>query len=178
MNSIESFEQLLTGGHPNSLGNTIEVVGMVLADKSRLDELYQCYFSNDEVVRLRVSSSMKRICREQPKWLVPYLDKLLNEVSKINQASTQWTLAILFLWLQNEMTTDQKRKATDILQKNLDKSDDWIVQNYTIETLGTWAKKDIALKNWLLPRLESFVTSSRKSVAGRAKKISLKLNAR
>lgn len=50
---INSFEQKLTGGHPNSLGNTVEVVDIILADKKRLDELYQCYFSDDAVVRLQ-----------------------------------------------------------------------------------------------------------------------------
>lgn len=171
------FEQMLTGGHPNSLGNTIEVVNLILGDRSRFDELYQCYFSNDEVVRLRVSNAMKRICREHPDWLVPYLDKFLDTISQINQASTRWTLAQLFLWLEAEMTAEQKQKAIAVMQKNLDTSDDWIVQNSTIETLGLWAKTDDTLKAWLLPRLENFAASSRKSVANRAKKMLATLGA-
>ena len=43
--STESFEELLTGGHPNSLGNTESVAQSVLDDASRLEELYQCYFN-------------------------------------------------------------------------------------------------------------------------------------
>lgn len=177
MSSKQSFEKMLTGGHPNSLGNTVDVVSIILTDKFRLDELYDCYFSDDEVVRLRVSSAMKRICQAQPKWLVPYLDKLLDDISRIDQASTQWTLARLFLWLQGEMSVDQKQRATNILQRNLDKNNDWIVQNYTIETLGAWAKTDANLVNWLLPRLERLAKSERKSVAGRAKKMLASLNA-
>jgi hypothetical protein len=41
----ESFEEMLTGGHPNSLGRTIEVVDMVLANSTRLLDLYNCYFT-------------------------------------------------------------------------------------------------------------------------------------
>lgn len=115
---------MLTDGHPNSLGNTVQVVDIILADKTRLDELYKCYFSDDEIVRLRVSNAMKRICKEHPEWLLPYLDKLLKDISKINQASTQWTLAQLFLWLQNEMTSDQKERATEILQGNLESTNE------------------------------------------------------
>jgi hypothetical protein len=39
----ESFEEMLTGGHPNSLGRTIEVVDIVLANSTRLSDLYNCY---------------------------------------------------------------------------------------------------------------------------------------
>lgn len=167
---INSFEQKLTGGHPNSLGNTVEVVDIILADKKRLDELYQCYFSDDAVVRLRVSSAMKRICKQHPEWLVPYLDRLLTDIAKINQASTQWTLALLFLWLEGKMTQAQKEQALQVLKTNLETSNDWIVQNTTIETLAIWAKDDSDLKQWLVTRLRKFEKSHRKSVAGRAKK--------
>lgn len=171
MTKINKFEEMLTGGHPNSLGNTVEVVNQILADRKKLDDLYQCYFSDDEVVRLRVSNAMKRICKEHPDWLVSYIDKFLKDISKINQASTQWTLAQLFLWLEDEMTTPQLEKAKEILKTNLEKSDDWIVQNTTIETLSTWAKNDEKLRLWIIPKLEKFSNSDRKSVAGRAKKM-------
>jgi hypothetical protein len=171
MAKINTFEEMLTGGHPHSLGNTIEVVNIILADKKRFEDLYQCYFSDDEVVRLRVSNAMKRICKEHPDWLVPYIDKLLAYVAKINQASTQWTLAQLFLWLKNDMSEKQLERAKEILKTNLEKSDDWIVQNTTIETLSTWAKDDEKLRLWIIPRLEKFSKSDRKSVAGRAKKM-------
>jgi hypothetical protein len=64
----ETFEAMLAGGHPNSLGRTVEVVDLVLADRDRLAELFQCYFSADEVVRLRVSSAMKRVTIAHPEW--------------------------------------------------------------------------------------------------------------
>jgi hypothetical protein len=168
---INIFEEMLTGGHPNSLGNTVEVVDIILADKSKFDDLYQCYFSKDEVVRLRVSNAMKRICKEHPDWLVPYLDKFLNDIAKINQASTQWTLAQLFLWLEKDMTPNQLAKAKVILKNNLENNNDWIVQNTTIETLSMWAKKDDELREWLIPKLEDFTKMGRKSVAGRAQKM-------
>lgn len=37
---MDSFESMLSGGHPNSLGRTVEVVDMVLADRERLGELF------------------------------------------------------------------------------------------------------------------------------------------
>ncbi|MGJ3249376.1 MAG: hypothetical protein ACFE0I_25300 [Elainellaceae cyanobacterium] len=171
----ESFEEMLTGGHPNSLGRTIEVVDIVLANSARLSDLYNCYFSADEIVRLRTSNAIKRISLENPEWLIPYIDKLISEISNINQPSAQWTLANLFQTLSGFMSESQRNNAKRILQKNLETYTDWIVLNNTMDTLGKWAKKDSTLKEWLLPHLERLAHDHRKSVAGRAKKIKTKL---
>ncbi|MDX1992245.1 MAG: hypothetical protein SF029_07640 [bacterium] len=165
------FEAMLTGGHPNSLGRTVEVVDMILAEPPLLEALYQCYFSEDAVVRLRVSSSMKRICHAHPDWLVPYVDRLLTEISQINQASTQWTLAQLFGELVDHLTTEQHRRALAVMQNNLTTSSDWIVINQTLQILAEWAKTDADLARWLEPHLLRFQGDSRKSVAGIARKL-------
>ncbi|XGW00283.1 MAG: hypothetical protein ACAF41_15270 [Leptolyngbya sp. BL-A-14] len=175
MSTGESFETMLTGGHPNSLGRTIEVVDFVLADPAKFSELYQCYFSNDEIVRLRTSNAIKRIAREKPEWLIPYIDKLISEIAIIDQASAQWTLANLFQTLSGFMSEEQKHHAQDILKQNLETSTDWIVLNNTMETLSEWAVTDPGLKEWLLLQLERLSNDRRKSVAGRAKKIRAKL---
>lgn len=173
---VENFEDMLIGGHPNSLGRTIEVVDIVLDDRHRLDELYNCYFSDDVVVRLRTSNAMKRVSQEKPEWLVVYIDKFIDVISKINQASSQWTLANLFETLSSDMTTLQMTKAKEILKRNLEIYDDWIVLNNTMQTLGTWASEDAKLKDWLGPHLDKLSNDTRKSVSGRAKKTIAKLN--
>jgi len=172
---MQNFEDRLKGGHPNSLGNTVEVVEEVLAEPSYFNELFECYFSDDEVVRLRVSNAMKRICRAEKPILVPYIDRLLDEISQIDQASTKWTLANLFALLQKDMTTEHLAKAKTIMKDNLAHHNDWIVLNNTMETLGTWAKKDEELKKWIIPHLERLEKDERKSVHKRAKKIQLLL---
>ncbi|NET23766.1 MAG: hypothetical protein F6K07_32745 [Okeania sp. SIO1H5] len=168
--SGESFEKMLTGGHPNSLGRTLEVVDQVLNDQGKLEELYQGYFSEDAIVRLRVSSAIKRVAKKRPEWVVPYLDGLQDEIAKIDQASTQWTLAELFRLLQPFLTPIQMKKALTHLKHNLENHSDWIVLNTTMETLFDWSKKDRGLRRWLKPRLERLTKESRKSVAGRASK--------
>ena len=161
---MQNFEDRLKGGHPNSLGNTVEVVEEVLAEPSYFNELFECYFSDDEVVRLRVSNAMKRICRAEKPILVPYIDRLLDEISQIDQASTKWTLANLFALLQKDMTTEHLAKAKTIMKDNLAHHNDWIVLNNTMETLGTWAKKDEELKKWIIPHLERLEKDERNSV--------------
>ena len=161
---------MLTGGHPNSLGRTIEVVETVLADPDRFSELFDCYQSADEVVRLRTSNAMKRVETERRDLLLPYVDRFIDEIGALDQASAQWTLATLFGRLKGDLTPDQHQGALSILKRNLAEHQDWIVLNTTIETLSNWAKTDAPLKSWLLPHLERLAKDTRKSVSKRATK--------
>ena len=165
-----NFEKRLTGGHPNSLGNTVEVVEDVLTDPKLFEELFHCYFSNDEVVRLRVSNAMKRICKAEKSLLLPYIDRFLDEISKIDQASTQWTLSQLFLQWEKDMSSGQKERALGIMKHNLTTHNDWIVLCQTAETLGRWAKEDDGLKSWLVPHLKRLGKDARNSVSKKAQK--------
>lgn len=173
---MNDFINRLKGGHPNSLGNTIEIVEEVLSDHHLFDELFHCYFSDDEVVRLRTSNAMKRVCKEQKSLLLPYIPRFLDEIAKIDQASTQWTLAQLFDVLKKEMSVEQQNKAQVIMQNNLASHQDWIVLNTTMNTLGKWSKKDENLKAWLLPHLSRLKKDERKSVAKKAQKLLDELN--
>ena len=164
------FEEMLTGGHPNSLGRTVEVVEIILTDRARLEELYACYQSDDDVVRLRTSNALKRISREKPEWLVPLIDGFLTEIAELDQASAQWTLADLCQTLAPLMTPAQHQQAEAVLKRNLAHHNDWIVLNQTMKTLGEWAKIDEELKQWLVPQLERLQHDGRKSVAKTATK--------
>lgn len=172
---MKNFAERLKGGHPNSLGNTVEIVAEVLQNTDLFEELFNCYFSDDEVVRLRVSNAMKRIAKENKALLIPYIDRFIGEIANIQQASAQWTLAQLFETLEQELSPSQIDAARNIMQKNLSNHDDWIVLNTCMDTLGKWAKNDAELKQWLIPNLSRLSLDKRKSVAGRAKKVMLQL---
>lgn len=171
MTTDQSFEHMLTGGHPNSLGRTIEVVDLIFADPARLEELYQCYFSADEVVRLRVSNAFKRIARAQPTWFLPYVDRFLGEIAHIRQASTQWTLAQLFSESDGWLTPAQRAAAIEIVKRNLTSWDDWIVLNQSLEALAHWARADAELRAWLKSQAERLAQDPRKSVAKKASQV-------
>lgn len=166
----ETLEEMLTGGHPNSLGRTVEVVELVLANPDRFEELFRCYDSKDAVVRLRTSSAIKRVETENHALLIPYIDRFIEETGNLDQPSAQWTLALLFERLSDDMEKEQREAALNILKRNLANHDDWIVLNNTMETLAAWAKADPDLLNWLTPQLERLSSDSRKSVASRATK--------
>jgi len=166
----EPFEAMLTGGHPNSLGRTIEVVELVLASPARFQELFECYRSADETVRLRTSNAMKRVEAERHDLLVPYIDQFIQEIGRLDQDSAQWTLAQLFDQLKDDLNPAQHAGAVEVMKRNIAERDDWIVLNATIETLSSWAEKDEGLKGWLLPHLKRLASDERKSVSKRASK--------
>jgi HEAT repeat protein len=169
--AINAFETQLTGGHPNSLGNTEEVVALVLKDYDKLQDLYDCYKSEDAVVRLRVSSAMKRICKARPDWIMKYLDRFQSEISDLDQPSAKWSLAQMFMWLDEKMSGEQRERAVEIMKHNLETDDDWIVQNNTAESLAYFARTNDSLKEWLIPQLEKMKGSRHNSVAKRAQKL-------
>ena len=165
-----SFEDMLTGGHHNSLGRTEEVVALTLSDPSRLDELLACYESPDEVVRLRTSSALKRLQKARHEMIVPLLDHLIHKVGCLDQASAQWTLAQLFAALAQDMTADQRIAATSLMERNLAGSTDWIVLIQTMKTLTDWAQADQALAKRLRPKIDTLTNDPRKSVSKNAAK--------
>lgn len=165
-----TFEDMLKGGHPNSLGRTVAVVDLVLTDRSRFADLYRTWFSHDEIVRLRVANAVKRVTTERPEWTMDVMDGLLSDVAAIDQPSTQWTLALIFDLCREQLSTAQIDRAVEIMKRNLETHDDWIVLNNSMKVLSKWAKDDRELAEWLVPHLERLKGERRKSVAGQARK--------
>lgn len=166
----ELFDQMLAGGHPNSLGRTQEVVEIVLADHDRLDDLFAAIDSVDEFVRLRVGDALEKVCRDRPEWFLPYVDRLLNDLGEIDQPSVQWHVAQMAQHRHGDLSKHQAQRASNLLQRNLHDSKDWIVLNVTMDVLTDWAGHDRALADWLKPQLERLRQDDRKSVAKRAGK--------
>ena len=69
-----------------------------------------------------------------------------------------------------ELPDEQARRATELLQRNLTRSTDWIVLNVTIDVLVKWAAHDPWRAAWLILELERLRLEARKSVAQRASK--------
>jgi hypothetical protein len=133
-------EMLATGGHANSLGRVNEVIVLVLDDKSRLDELYNCLFNEDAWVRMRAADALEKICREHPDWLERYIDRFPDELATSGQASIQWHLAQIYS--QVNLTDKQREFAIDWLKHLLStKETDWIVAANAMATLAQFTRE-------------------------------------
>lgn len=131
----ETFADILmVGGKSNSLGRANEVLQLVLEDKSRLQELYDCLFEEDAWVRMRAADALEKVCRKHPDWLVPYIDRLQTELGDSTQPSVQWHLAQIYR--QVALSEKQKTFAIDWLRRLLSTSEvDWIVAANAMDTL-------------------------------------------
>lgn len=167
----ETIPEMLSGGHPSSIGRTVDVVQMVLADRSLLDDLYACYSHDDDVIRLRTSNAFRRIWQQEPEWAVPYIDNFIETVSQLDHDSARWTSAQMFHELNEFMTPEQRTAAQPVLKQFLLDSTDWIVLTNSMQALSIWAQDDADLKTWLLPHLERFTEAPRKSISKKAKKL-------
>jgi hypothetical protein len=164
-----AVEGLLTGGHPRSLRNAGIVVDAASRQPERLEELVQCVFSADEVVRMRASDALEKVCRPQPRLLQRFVPRLLGEMSRIEQASVQWHLAQILA--EVSLDEGQQAQAITFLEHYLDTSGDWIVINCTLQALAVFARASPAVRARLTERLHRCQHSQYKSVAARARKL-------
>lgn len=166
--AINVFEEMLTGGHHNSLGRTEDVVDIINKDRSKLEDLFDCYASDDEVVRLRVSSAFKRLFRANRRWFIDYIDRFHTLVPLLQQPSAQWCLSTLQLELDDLFTEEQRLTAIEINKNQLAECNDWIVKIESIKYLEFMSKRDQVLKNWLVQQLGVTIKDKRKTVKKKA----------
>ncbi len=158
------------GGKKNTLGRAEEVLQIVANDHSHLDELYQCLFDDDAWVRMRAVDTLEKVCRVHPDWLEPYVERLLNEVAAIDQASIQWHLAELFTEIN--LSPDQRDRATKIMKRNISSKDvDWIVASNTMGALAKFVADNILPASELIPLLKIQQTHHSKAVVKRATRL-------
>ena len=171
MTSHLSFEDMLRGGHPNSLGRTIEVVDIILADQQKLDALFACYDSDDETVRLRTSNAFKRIFKVHQDWFIDYVDRFHEMVPRLRQPSAEWTLAQIHLDCFAVLSPSQIKTATNIAKVQLTNSADWIVLIQTMQLLAHIVVQIPEERPWFLAQLVHLSKDKRKSVSQKAKTI-------
>lgn len=167
--SVSAIAQLLSEGNPRSLGRVREVIDLVLKDPKSLGELFECLFNNNDMVRMRAGDAIERICKQHPEWFGRYKSRLLNEVVNIEQPSVEWHLAQILGEIN--LSAAEKDQATKILFGNLRSDNDWIVINYSLETLAKFAKTEEKTKQKLLEQLNKLQYSSYKSIASRSKRL-------
>lgn len=167
----ETFSEILTvGGKSNSLGRAEEVIDIVLHDKSRLEELYQCVFDEDAWVRMRAADSLEKVCRVYSSWLEPYIQRFEKELASSNQPSIQWHLAQMYA--QVRLTDSQQTFAIKWLKKLVSTIEvDWIVAANAMETLAQFARNGKIRHEELILILRIQLGHKSKAVVKRANKL-------
>jgi len=170
-----SIAELLSGGDARALGRVPEVIDIALCDSARLRGVLECLSSDDLIVRMRASDALEKVARQRPELLEPFVEPLLGEVAAIEQPSVQWRHAQIFSGVR--LDTDQRRRAVEILKRNFERSEDWIVLSLTMDSLTHFALEDPDLRRWLVPELRRHLDDRRKSVSKHVLKLLKQLGA-
>lgn len=163
------IEVMLTGGDPRALKNCDEVVDLVLRSPERTGELFDSVFSTDEIVRMRASDALEKVCAERPDLVQPFVGRVLDDMAAVDQPSVQWHLAQIVARLT--LTDEQQAQAVETLHHNLLTYDDWILTNLTLASLAELARSDPTLRPGLLTVLRRHAGDRHKSVANRVDKL-------
>ena len=166
-----SFEQSLKGGHPNSLGNTLEVVDAVLGNTDKMEDLFLCYQSDDETVRLRTSNAFKRIFRAKPELFKQLKKRFIKEVSDIDQPSAKWTTIQILNELFDQLDEKEKTQSVEICLRYLRNEKDWIVINQSLNFMRNHQERFDFKDPEMMKLLNYFVDDERKSISKNAEKL-------
>ncbi len=160
---------ILAEGNPRTLGRSHEVIELVLHNRSALKELYGCIFSSDEIVRMRASDALEKVCRQRPNWFLGYIDKIFNEMVPINQPSVQWHAVQILGEVQ--LNSAQKTRFIQLIKKYIEHDSDWIVLNNSMIEYAKLARQDPRLIPYFIIELRRLEKSRLRSVAYRASKL-------
>jgi HEAT repeat protein len=132
---MEPFRDVLAvGGHRNSLGRSGELVELLGNNPARVKELFACLSDDDAWVRMRAVDAFEKVVAARPKVGLPFVDRILGELTHREQPSVQWHVAQLLAEL--DLTASQRRRAIAWLQQRIATTDvDWIVASNTMKTL-------------------------------------------
>lgn len=167
---VASVRQQLVGGDPRTLRHVDMVVERVRRTPHLLDELLDCVVGEeDEVVRMRASDALEKICRDRPDLLQPRVAVVLGPMARIPQASVQWHVAQMLGELP--LTAHQRSRAARLLDRYLRASTDWIVLNCSLETLAALSREDDGLLGLLREHLARCEESPYRSLSSRARRL-------
>lgn len=168
---MESFEQILaSGGKANSLGRAGEVVDIVLADPSRLSELFACISADDAWVRMRAIDSFEKLIKGNPQWVTPFLPKIFSDLVLRDQPSIQWHLAQIFTEVQ--LSDAQREQAISWLKQRLKTTDvDWIVAADSMKAMLYFYQAGRVTKIEIEPLFRLQQQHASKSVRRKAEKL-------
>ena len=165
------FEKLLKGGHPNSLGNTLEVVDAVLGNTDKMEDLFLCYQSDDETVRLRTSNAFKRIFRAKPDLFKKWKKRFIQEIAEIDQPSAKWTTIQILNELFDQLDEKEKTQSVEICLRYLRNEKDWIVINQSLNFMWNQLERFDFKDPEMMKLLNFFVDDERKSISKNAEKL-------
>lgn len=165
---MNTLLEKLSGGDRRSIGKVDEVVQMVLSDPSLFDELFNGFFYDDPVIRMRTADAVEKISARNPGILKPYRTRILKEIARIEQQEVHWHVAQMLPRLK--LKGDELQKSVAILKNYMD-DESKIVKTFSLQALTDLAKFNPELQPEVIRLLKKAVLSGSPAIKARAKKL-------
>jgi hypothetical protein len=127
--------QILSEGNPNSLGRLLEVLQSIKDREFSIQALITLYQKEDRYVSMRISNLLKRLWREDPKHILPYIDQLIAYATTLKNPTFRWTLAQIYDELNEHLSINQKQTLIKETKRNLQWGEDWIMLVQSMKAL-------------------------------------------
>ena len=136
----------LTGGDLRSIGEADRVVGMIGADQKLFDEIFQGFYSDDPVLRMRASDVVEKSARKHRKFLDAHTIAVVERLPIFDQQQeVKIPLALTLGYL--DLNPEQLPTVKKYLKKWLPDTRSRIVQVNCMQSLV-----DLGLKHGESPR--------------------------
>ena len=83
----------LSGGDRRSIGQSNEIVALVLLRPALFPQLMRGLWSSDPLIRMRAADAAEKVSLRQPKLLQPFKRELLRLLDEATQQELRWHLA-------------------------------------------------------------------------------------
>ncbi len=162
----------LEGGDRRSIGQVAKVVEAVNAQPALFDTVFKAMLVDDPIVRMRAADAVEKITANQPHYLQPHKDTLINQVAHVNQQEVRWHVAQLLPRLS--LNRRERETVVEILFGYLqDKSK--IVKTFALQALADFAEEDGSLRLRVVAAIEEMVQCGSPAVINRGKKLLARL---
>lgn len=166
--------QKLQNGDMRTTGMSDEVVKDVLRYPYLFEEVFEGLYSDDPGIKMRSADVLEKVSYECHRYLQPFKDRLIDEISKTDQKEVQWHVAAMFSYL--ELNRIEKGKVVRILFNWLENSKSKIVKVMCLQSLSHFAMSDSSLREKLIPIIHEMQKNEGAAVNARASMLLAQLN--
>jgi len=114
---------------------------------------------------MRSADGIEKVSKVRPMYLQPYKDRLIKDVTKINQQEVCRRLAQMFSYL--ELNREEKMAVAEILCSWIDSEKSMIVIVNSLHTMAKFAKEEQGMRPVVKKRLNHIIENASPSVVSR-----------
>ena len=166
-----NFEFELSKGKQNSLGETLKVLDFIKKNPKKVEDLFQCFYSENSLVAMRAMNGVKRIIKDDKKVFLKNKDRFLNQFSNSKHNVVKLGLITIYFDFLNHFEEKEISKIKTIVFNWTKNSSDWMILAQGMKLLEKLSMSDKSLKLKLIEVAKRLKNDERKVVRTKAQKI-------